>query len=91
MHGTAGSGKSTLAQTIAEYHLLLHLLGAYVFFLRNKSDPATVIRTVAYQLACFSPIIAECMRNAVKDTNILSATLDTQFEILFVRVLSTLR
>lgn len=87
VHGPAGSGKSTLAQTIANYQMLLHLLGAYVFFLRNKSDPATVIRTVAYQLACYSPIIAECMRNAVKDMNILSATLDIQFEILLVKVL----
>lgn len=87
VHGTAGTGKSTLAQTIADYFGLLHLLGAYTFFLRNKSNPDIVIRTVAYRLACFSRVIAEHMRDAVKDVDITSLSLMAQFEILFVGVL----
>lgn len=89
--GPAGSGKSTLAQTIADYCLLRNILGAYVVFLKNKSDPSTVLRTVAYQLACFSRIIAARMQEVLKDVNILSATLEAQFDILFLKVLDIVK
>lgn len=61
LHGLAGSGKSTLATTIANALRESGHLGAFLFFDRDiteKSDPTSVIRTLAYQLGLFNPGIA---------------------------------
>ena len=78
--GGAGTGKSTISTTIAEEYRRNKSLGCHLFFLRGKSDPTTVIRTIAYNLAVYNQNIAECIDNALKDKGELtSATLDTQF------------
>lgn len=43
LSGVAGAGKSTIATSISEYFRELGRLGAFLFFTRNKSDPAYVI------------------------------------------------
>ena len=82
--GPAGSGKSTVAHTVADLLLIRRLLGAYIFFERGKSNPGLLIRILAYQLARFNPIIAACMVAAIGDVNIASASIERQFEILFL-------
>lgn len=88
VRGGAGCGKSTVAQTIADYFRGRGLLGAYGFCLRGKTDPRTFLRAIAYELATYSPEIAARMLDAVKDKNIISASLETQFDILFAKTLS---
>ena len=76
--GAAGTGKSTISTTIAEEYRGNGSLGCHLFFLRDKSDPTTVIRTIAYNLAVYNQNIAECIEDAVKDKGELtSATLYT--------------
>jgi hypothetical protein len=56
LHGLAGAGKSTLSTTIANRLCEMGRLGAFVFFDRDvieRSNPATVIRTLAYQVGSF--------------------------------------
>jgi hypothetical protein len=56
LYGVAGSGKSTLATTISNYFQNLGRLAAFLFFDRDiteRSDPTSVIRTLAYQLGVF--------------------------------------
>ncbi|KIM76734.1 hypothetical protein PILCRDRAFT_640905 [Piloderma croceum F 1598] len=53
IHGPAGSGKSTLSTTIANLFRDSGQLGAFLFFDRDiteRSDPMTVVRTLAHQL-----------------------------------------
>ena len=88
LRGPAGSGKSTVAQTIADCFRLLKLLGAYTFYTRAKSNPGLVIRMLAYQLARHNPIIARHMFDAVKDMDIISASMEVQFETLFRKALT---
>ncbi|PAV17745.1 WD40 domain containing protein [Pyrrhoderma noxium] len=79
--GGAGTGKSTISTTIAEEYRRNDSLGCYLFFLRSKSDPMAVIRTVAYNLAVYNQNIAECIEDALRNKGeLISATLDTQFD-----------
>ena len=79
--GGAGTGKSTISTTIAEEYRRNDSLGCYLFFLRSKSDPMTVIRTVAYNLAVYNQNIAECIEDALRNKGeLISASLDTQFD-----------
>jgi hypothetical protein len=53
LHGVAGAGKSTLSTTIANRFRETGRLGAFLFFDRDtveRSNPTTVIRTLAYQI-----------------------------------------
>ena len=78
--GGAGAGKSTISTTIAEEFRRKDSLGCHLFFLRGKSDPTTVIRTIAHNLAVYNQNIAQCIEDALKDKGeLISATLDTQF------------
>jgi energy-coupling factor transporter ATP-binding protein EcfA2 len=57
LHGLAGSGKSTLSTTIASIFRSSSQLGAFIFFNRDvteRSDPTSIIRTLAYQLGSSS-------------------------------------
>ena len=79
--GAAGTGKSTISTTIAEEYTRDNSLGCHLFFLRGKSDPATVIRTIACSLAEYNQNIAECIEDALKyKVGLTSATLDIQFD-----------
>ena len=81
--GAAGSGKSTISTTIAEEYRRNDSLGCHLFFLRGKSDPMTVIRTIAYKLAVYNQNIAECIEDASKSKGeLISAPLDSQFDTL---------
>src|SRR5882762_11035110 len=62
MHGLAGSGKSAVSTTISNRFRELGWLGAFLFFERDvisRSDPTTIIRTLAYQLGNFHPPIGK--------------------------------
>ena len=88
--GGAGTGKSTIATTIAETRRRSGHPVCHLFFLRGKSDPSTVIRTISYNLAVFCPSIAKLVDAEVRKTGELSsATLKSQFDILLRKPLST--
>ena len=74
--GGAGTGKSTVARTIAEEFKAGKSLGCYIFFERGKTDSLsitnTVIKTIAYHLACHYSVIAETLSNLIKDDQELS-------------------
>ncbi|PAV17484.1 WD40 domain containing protein [Pyrrhoderma noxium] len=81
--GDVGSGKSTIATTIAERYRLKKQLGCFMFFSRGKSDPDSVIRTMAHKLASLNQTIAENLDDALRNYGeITSATLGSQFKIL---------
>ena len=92
LHGLAGSGKSTLATTIANICGTSGKLGAFLFFDRDvnhRSDPTSVIRTLAHQLASSDPRIGAAIRAAVeKNSNILMSSLHLQFQRLILDPLS---
>ena len=82
LYGLAGSGKSTLATTIAWMMRDLDRLGAFFFFARNipERNAATLIRTLAYQLALFDVGIgAVISRIAESIPRIAEMPLDFQF------------
>jgi hypothetical protein len=82
LYGLAGSGKSTISTTVAEYFRDLGRLGAFIFFDRNNptnSDPSTVIRTLAHQLASFDSHIRSAVCTAIeRDNSIASASIQRQ-------------
>ncbi|KZP24088.1 hypothetical protein FIBSPDRAFT_429370 [Athelia psychrophila] len=92
LHGAAGLGKSTLANSIAEHFRGRRQQGAFLFFDRNaplESNPARVIRTLAYQLAEHDQAIKTAISLAMeKDPQLTSAPLSTQFTSLLVDPLS---
>src|SRR5882724_9193810 len=88
LHGSAGSGKSTISNTIAERFRALRRLGAFIFFDRTnpvQSDPAAVIRTMAYQLAYSIPDIQPAICGKIDGVyNVSKPPIHTQFtELLF--------
>jgi hypothetical protein len=94
LHGLAGSGKSTLSTTIANTLQERGCLGAFVFFNRDVeegSQPASVIRTLAHQLALFHPLIGTAIGRAIEATpRIAQSALRLQFIKLLVEPLSGL-
>ena len=89
--GGAGTGKSTIATTVAERYRGDGHLGCHLFFLRGKSDPSTVIRTISYNLAVSIPSIARFIHEEVKRSGELSsATLKSEFNILLRKPLSSI-
>jgi hypothetical protein len=88
-HSVAGSGKSTISTTVAQYFLTSCRHGAFIHFDRNdqiNSDPATVIQTLAYQLARFHPLIGESISKQIKASpGIATAPMGTQLENLLLR------
>ena len=86
--GVAGSGKSTVAETIVGHSREISRLGAFLFFTREKSEPASVIRTIAYQLALFDSSICESMLSRIdSDKNIGTASSTQQFSKLLLEPL----
>ena len=85
VHGLAGTGKSTLSNSIAEIMDNLHRLGGFFFF--NRDIPgrnfATLIRTLAYQLAMFDARFGAAISRVVANHgNIARMPLEFQFENL---------
>ncbi|EJD08073.1 WD40 repeat-like protein [Fomitiporia mediterranea MF3/22] len=85
LNGIAGSGKSTIAASIMDYCDLESRLAAFIFFERRKSEPKSVIKTIAYQLAAFNSELAKRIISAAEQLrNITGSTLMTQFETLLL-------
>lgn len=82
LYGLAGSGKSTLSTTIARMMRELRHLGAFFFFNRDipERNAATMITTLAYQLAQFNARIGAVVSEIVESTpNIAEMPIDFQF------------
>jgi len=92
LHGLAGSGKSTLSTTIANKFRELGWLGAFIFFDRDaseRSDPATVIRTLAYQVGSLHTRAGTAISRVVeKFPDIFLSPIRVQFQKLLVEPLS---
>jgi ABC-type cobalamin/Fe3+-siderophores transport system ATPase subunit len=88
LHGLAGSGKSTLSTTIASIFADSGNLGAFLFFDRDDtegSDPALVIKTLAYQLATSDTKLGAAIRTVLeKNSNIVMSPLRLQFHKLLL-------
>ena len=94
LHGLAGSGKSTLSTTLASAFREQGRLGAFLFFARDvteRSNPTTVVRTLAYQLGTFHPDIGTAIAASIKCTpSICLSPLPFQFRRLLIDPLSSL-
>jgi hypothetical protein len=82
VYGLAGSGKSALSTTIAQIMRELRRLGAFFFF--NRDIPhrnfATLIRTLAHQLAMFDARFGAAISRVVEmNENIAGIPLEFQF------------
>lgn len=88
LYGLAGSGKSTLSTTIANILQEQGRLGAFVFFSRDveeRNQSANVIRTLAYQLASFSPVIRTAITQTINTSpRITQSALRFQFTKLLI-------
>ena len=85
IYGLAGTGKSTLSTTIAQIMRRLNRLGAFFFFNRDipQRNFATLIRTIAYQLAMFDVRFGDAIsRVAANHSNIAGMILQFQFDNL---------
>jgi hypothetical protein len=94
LHGLAGSGKSTIATSLANLFRDLNRLGAFIFFSRDikkRSDPASVIRTLAYQLGTFDPRLGTATAASIEATpSITQAPIAFQFSKLISGPLASL-
>ena len=69
LQGLAGSGKSTISTTLANHFRDRNLLGAFLFFDRDvteRSDPMSVIKTLAYQLSIHHPRIGTFISASIR-------------------------
>jgi hypothetical protein len=85
VYGLAGTGKSTLSTTIAQIMRRLHRLGGFFFFNRDipQRNSATLIRTLAYQLAMFDTRFCAVISRVVStNENIAGMPLEFQFGTL---------
>ena len=93
LHGLAGSGKSTLSTTIANIFASYGQLGAFLFFERDvieRSNPTTVVRTLAHQLGSSDRRIGQAICAVIeRNPNILLLPLSLQFQKLILDALST--
>lgn len=91
LHGVAGAGKSTLCTTIVNCLRDRHRLGAFVFFDRSdteRSNPKTVIRTLAFQLGVFNQAIGASIAAAIDAfPSIYQSPLTVQFQKLLLQPL----
>ena len=93
LHGLAGIGKSTLSTTIANRCRDQGCLGAFVFFSRDvaeRSNPATVIRTLAYQIGSFNTRAGDVIATAIeKFPSVCLSPLSVQFQKLIIEPLAS--
>ncbi|KAF9056729.1 WD40-repeat-containing domain protein [Rhodocollybia butyracea] len=89
LSGVAGAGKSTIATSISQYFRELGRLGAFLFFTRNKSDPADVIRTIAFHLGRSNIYVASAICTAIdSDHALIDSPIHTQFQKLLLEPLT---
>ncbi|KAJ7439030.1 WD40 repeat-like protein [Mycena galericulata] len=88
LSGVAGSGKSTISTTISESFQERDLLGAFLFFNRDKQSlgsPGAVVRTIAYSLGRFNPDIGKAISAAIhRNPGVVNAVIHTQFKLLLL-------
>lgn len=85
LYGVAGSGKSTVSTTIADHFKQMARLGAFLFFLREKSEPSSVVRTIAHRLALFDSSIGEKILSSIDEDKGIGTTLSAdQFNDLLL-------
>ncbi|KAK6971599.1 WD40 repeat-like protein [Favolaschia claudopus] len=86
LSGVAGSGKSTIATSISAHFRRLGRLGATLRFARDDvvgGEPTLVLHAIAFGLAKANPHIEQAICNALsRDSTLLSASLDEQFQAL---------
>ncbi|KAL5521305.1 hypothetical protein ACEPAG_9228 [Sanghuangporus baumii] len=88
LYGVAGSGKSTVSTTVASHFRDMSRLGAFLFFERGKSEPSSVIRTIAYKLALFDSSIGTSILSEIEnDKDIATASPLHQFRKLLLQPL----
>ena len=91
--GVAGSGKSTLSTTIANRMNAIERLAAFLCFERDvstRSDPSTVIKTLAYNLGLSRPTVGEVIaRNVEKYPEVTRLPLRSQFQHLLVQPMTS--
>jgi ABC-type antimicrobial peptide transport system ATPase subunit len=90
--GVAGAGKSTIATSVSQYFRELGRLGAFLFFNRAdrlRSDPADVIRTIAFCLARSNIHVASAICAAIhNDPASIDSPIQTQFQKLLLEPLT---
>ncbi|KAF9073591.1 WD40-repeat-containing domain protein [Rhodocollybia butyracea] len=88
LSGVAGAGKSTIATSVSQYFRELGRLGAFLFFNKadkSRSDPANVIRTIAFYLARSNVHIASAIYDAIRnDPASIDSPIQTQFQKLLL-------
>jgi len=94
LRGPAGSGKSIILNTVAQHFSDLRRRGAFLFWDRNdplNSDPLQMIRTLAFQLAEFSPTFAAKLAARIDlSPTTATSTVDTQFRYFIMEPLAEL-
>ena len=94
LHGFPGAGKSTIATSVANIFRDLRRLGAFAFFTRGvaaRSDPTSLIRTLAYQLGEFDHRIGSAIARVIEEVpSIKQAPLRWQFQKLLVEPFASL-
>ncbi|KAF7339132.1 WD40 repeat-like protein [Mycena venus] len=88
LYGVAGAGKSTISTTISQHFRGLGLLGAFIFFDRNKPttrNARSVIHTIAYSVAKLNPQVQATLSKTIEgDSHLLDAPIRTQFQKLLL-------
>ena len=94
LYGSAGCGKSTVSVTVSDYLTEIKHLGSYLFFERGKSssDPSTVIRTIAYDLARFdSSLRLQIVASLKENVGVEKLSAEQQFEKLLLRPIQAVK
>ncbi|KDQ18935.1 hypothetical protein BOTBODRAFT_170922 [Botryobasidium botryosum FD-172 SS1] len=95
LSGQPGFGKSTLMTTLAHTFAGLKRLGGYFFFNRDvqtQRAPATVIKTLAFQLAALDSRIAHNHSDTIRSSPFtLDADLESQFSEFIVKPLHAIQ
>ncbi|OCB87982.1 WD40 repeat-like protein [Sanghuangporus baumii] len=74
--------------TIAQHFRDMSRLGAFLFFERGKSEPSSVMRTIAYKLGIFDSSIGSSILSAIEDDqDIATASSMHQFKTLLLQPL----
>ena len=92
IYGLARTGKSTLSTMIAQIMRGLNRLGAFFFFNRDipQRNFATLIRTIAYQLAMFDVRFGDAISRVAANNNYIAGMI-LQFQLHVDISIATLR
>ncbi|OCB85297.1 WD40 repeat-like protein [Sanghuangporus baumii] len=85
LSGVAGCGKSTVAVTASGRCTKEGYHPVHLFFEREKSKSSSIVRTIAYELACRYPSVArEIIKTVRRNNNIKDSELKDQFKDLLL-------